>query len=149
MVVRLQARDPARASTIDHHNRPRLIRAIEIVEAIGKVPKQKTPKLLYDTKIYLLNPSREILRERITKRLEKRLAIGMIDEVKKIIGKGYTSDNMKKFGLEYVVIAKYLENEITEEEMKQEIITKSMQYTKRQQTWNKKYLLIAKIIDFK
>jgi tRNA A37 N6-isopentenylltransferase MiaA len=31
--------------------------------------------------------------------------------------------------------------------MKQEIITKSMQYAKRQETWNKKYLPIAKVID--
>ena len=156
LVARLLARDPARASAIDPHNRPRLIRALEIVEAIGKVPKQKTPKLLYNTKIYLLNPTREILRERITKRLEKRLAIGMTDEVKNIMARGYNSNSMKKFGLEYVAIAKFLENKIDEktqpslfatawQSMKQEIITKSMQYAKRQQTWNKKYMGNAEV----
>lgn len=158
LVARLKARDPARASAIDPHNRPRLIRALEIVEKLGKVPKQKTPKLLYDTKIYLLNPTREILRERITKRLEKRLATGMIDEVKNIIKMGYTSNSMKKFGLEYVAIAKYLEGIIDEktqpsllatawQDMKEEIITKSMQYAKRQQTWNRKYEGKAEIIE--
>lgn len=174
LVIHLQKSDPERLSAIDIHNRPRLIRALEIVDSLGKVPKQKTPELLYDTKIYLLNPTREILRERITKRLEKRLAIGMIDEVKNIMEKGYTSDSMKKFGLEYVSIAKYLENNPTSLEsppssheatkghsagqnnylndsatqsMKQEIITKSMQYAKRQQTWNKKYIPIAEILQ--
>ncbi len=149
LVARLLARDADRHSFIDHHNRPRLIRALEIVESLGKVPKQKTPKLLYDTKIYLLNPTREILRERITKRLEKRLDIGMIDEVKNIMEKGYISDSMKKFGLEYVAIAKYLENKNTETEMKQEIITKSIQYAKRQQTWNKKYISLVETTEIK
>jgi len=145
LVGRLQASDAERLSAIDPHNRPRLIRALEIVEALGKVPEQKTPKLLYDTKIYLLNPTREILRERITKRLEKRLATGMIDEVKNIMARGYNSNSMKKFGLEYVAIAKYLEGTIDEQSMREEIITKSMQYAKRQQTWNKKYVEDAEV----
>lgn len=145
LVTRLQKSDPERFSAIDIHNRPRIIRALEIVESLGKVPKQKAPELLYNTKIYLLNPTREVLRERINKRLEKRLEIGMIDEVKNIMSSGYNSDSMKKFGLEYVSIAKYLENKITEEEMKQDIITKSMQYAKRQQTWNKKYIGNAEV----
>ena len=51
LVTRLQARDPARASAIDSHNRVRLIRALEIVESIGKVPPQTAPQLLYATKI--------------------------------------------------------------------------------------------------
>jgi tRNA A37 N6-isopentenylltransferase MiaA len=63
----------------------------------------------------------------------------MVDEVCRVMDQGYTSDSMKKFGLEYVTIGKFLESTITEVEMKQEIITKSMQYAKRQQTWNKKY----------
>ncbi len=139
LVARLQASDPNRASQIDTHNRVRLIRALEIVESLGSVPLQTKPNLLYKTKIYLLNPTRPTLRERITKRLEKRLSVGMTDEVKQIIDKGYTSDSVKKFGLEYVAIAKYLEGAISEEKMKEEIITKSMRYAKRQQTWNKKY----------
>ncbi len=78
--------------------------------------------------------------------LKTRLEKGMVEEVKDIVKKGYLSLDMRKFGLEYVSIAKYLEDTITEEEMKQEIITKSMQYVKRQETWNKKYLPIATIV---
>ena len=86
-----------------------------------------------------MSPIRTLLRERIVSRLEKRLKIGMIEEVKNIIKKGYTIYDMKKFGLEYVAISKFLEGKISEEEMKQEIITKSCKYAKRQETWNKKY----------
>ncbi len=73
----------------------------------------------------------------------------MIDEVKQIMEKGYTSESMKKFGLEYVTIGKYLEGKLTEVEMKEELVNKTMQYAKRQQTWNKKYLPTAEIVEIK
>ncbi len=139
-------KDSRRGKEIDKHNRVRIIRALEIIESLGKVPTQEIPKFIYKTKIYLLSPTRKEIRERVTARLHKRLKIGMIDEVKNLIKKGYKSENMKKFGLEYVAISKFLEGKISEEEMKQEIITKSMQYAKRQDTWNQKYRKIAEII---
>ncbi len=139
----VQKKDPRRASTIDRHNRVRLIRALEIIESIGTVPSQDTPTLLYPTTMYLMSPTRETLRTRITQRLEKRLKEGMIDEVRLLMEKGYTSSSMKKFGLEYVTIGKYLEGILTDEQMKKELIAKSMQYAKRQETWNKKYASFA------
>lgn len=147
LVARLTLLDPIRLASIDTHNRPRLIRALEIIESLGFVPKQNVPSLRHITKLYLLNPTRELLRTRITKRLEKRLLQGMIEEVTLVMKKGYTSHDMKKFGLEYVTIGTYLEGNLTFEEMKEELITKSMQYAKRQQTWNKKYETLAEIID--
>lgn len=142
----LLERDPERASTIDPHNKVRLVRALEIVSRLGTVPRLHEPTLLYDVEFYLLAPTRELLRERISKRLDKRLAVGMIDEVKLVMDKGYHSDAMKRFGLEYMIIGQFLEGRISEAKMKEEIITKSMQYAKRQDTWNKKYLPFAETI---
>lgn len=138
--------DKARRATIDPRNRRRLIRALEIVHARGSVPFLGRPKLLYDTKIYLMNHSRDVLRACITKRLEKRLALGMVDEVRNVMKQGYASTIMKKFGLEYVTIGRYLEGALTEAQMRAELITKTMQYAKRQGTWNKKYLSMATLI---
>jgi tRNA dimethylallyltransferase len=149
LVTLLGDKDKARLETIDIHNRVRLIRALEIINSLGQVPPQETLRLRYPTTVYLLTPSRDILRTRITRRLEKRLTEGMTDEVKTIMAKGYTSEMMKKFGLEYVTIGKYLEGTVTLEAMKEELITKSMQYAKRQQTWNKKYESLAEILDVK
>lgn len=147
LFAELAEKDPYRADTVDRYNKVRLIRALEIVDELGFVPPLHTPTLLYETEFYLMSPSRELLRARVEERLEKRLAVGMIEEVKKIHEQGFDSEKMKRFGLEYESIAKYLEGKITEEEMKQDIITKSMQYVKRQETWNKKYLPIAKLIE--
>lgn len=141
----LKIKDPRRAEEIDRYNRPRLVRALEIINEIGLVPEKNTLELTHPTTIYLMSPDRETLRERIIIRLEKRLEKGMIDEIKNVIREGYTSNEMKKFGLEYENIAKYLEGQFGGEDlsaqagMKKEIINKSMQYAKRQETWNKKY----------
>lgn len=153
LATKLKLLDPIRLTAIDIHNRPRLIRALEIIEELGHVPQQQKPELRYSTTLYLMSPTRELLRERITKRLEKRLNEGMVHEVESILKKAHSayghSSNLitRKFGLEYVTIGKYLEGTLTLEQMKEELITKSMQYVKRQQTWNKKYLPFAKIIE--
>lgn len=143
----LRLKDPKRASEIDHHNKVRLVRALEIVRELGSVPSLPESKLLYETEFYLMSPSRELLRERITKRLLKRLAVGMVDEVRSIMGKGHAPEQMKKLGIEYHVVGEFLEGKLTEEEMRTQIINKSMQYAKRQETWNKKYLPFAKIVE--
>ena len=147
LYAELAAKDPYRADTVDRYNKVRLIRALEIVHELGFVPEQKEAKLLYNTELYLMQPTRELLRERITKRLEKRLVLGMVDEVKQVMEKGFDSTQMKRFGLEYEIIGKYLEGSLAEEEMETELINKSMQYAKRQQTWNKKYLPFANVIN--
>lgn len=143
----LLSKDSRRAKEIDKHNRVRVIRALEIIETLGKVPKQNKPKLKYNVEMYLMAPVREIIRERISKRLDARLKSGMIDEVKNLINYlGPSSVDMKKFGLEYVSIAKFLEGKISEEKMKEELTNKINQYAKRQDTWNKKYAKIATFI---
>lgn len=146
LFAELAYKDPYRADTIDRYNKVRLVRALEIAHELGHVPPLAEPKLAYETEFYLMNPAREALRKRIENRLEKRLAAGMADEVKWLMAQGCSSDAMKRFGLEYVTIGKYLEGALPEDKMKEELITKSMQYAKRQETWNKKYLPIAKII---
>jgi tRNA dimethylallyltransferase len=142
----LLSQDPRRAQAIDKHNKVRLIRALEIVATLGEVPALDTQELRYDTDIYLMDISRELLRDRITRRLYKRLDIGMKEEVEAIVKKGYDERLLKKCGLEYVAISKHIKGITDEEEMKKEIITASMQYAKRQQTWNKKYIPLATLV---
>jgi tRNA dimethylallyltransferase len=102
-----------------------------------------------------MNPDRATLRTRVTNRLEKRLQEGMIEEVAGVMEKLQPKGNdeispfMKKLGLEYVTISRYLQKKITYEEMKEELITKTMQYAKRQMTWNRKYLPHATLIPVK
>lgn len=145
----LTEKDVRRGKEIDKHNKVRLIRALEIIDALGYVPQQEAPELRYDTEIYLLSPTRELLRERIMKRLIKRIDEGMIDEVKKLKEQNFSQLHMKKFGLEYDVISEYLQGTYSKEEMIEKLYYKIVHYAKRQQTWNKKYEPVAKIIEVK
>jgi tRNA dimethylallyltransferase len=155
LFLELSRIDEHRARMIDRNNRVRLIRALEIATTLGYVPKQKEQKLIYNMTIYIMNPDRVTLRTRVTNRLEKRLQKGMIEEVARVMKKLQPKGNdeispfMKKLGLEYVTISRYLQKKITYEEMKEELITKTMQYAKRQMTWNKKYIPHATLIPVK
>lgn len=137
LFAQLQNLDPERAQNIDPKNRHRLMRSIEIATAIGKVPPiQKKEK--YDVLKIGINWPKEELEKRIKKRLEKRLRLGMIEEIKQIYASGIKFKKMEELGLEPKYIALYLQGKISKEEMKGEIIKESLRYAKRQMTWFKK-----------
>ena len=145
----LVKRDPRRAHGIDKYNKVRIIRALEIVETLGAVPEQEAPSLRYDMKFYLMNPSRELVRQRIEKRLLARLDTGMLEECKKLLASGTTHEQLERLGLEYRYMSRYLQNIISYDEFVTQLKNKSCQYAKRQETWNKKYLSFAELIEVK
>jgi tRNA dimethylallyltransferase len=147
LYMELMEKDPHRAETIDRFNKVRLVRALEIVYSLGSVPELPKPKLLYETEIYIMNPTREALRKRIEKRLLKRLDQGMLDECKKLLLEGVSHAWLEKIGLEYRYISRYLKGELSYAEFVEKLAAKINQYAKRQQTWNKKYLPISTLID--
>lgn len=133
----LTEKDPERAETIDKDNKRRLVRALEIVDALGKVPSG-TSEEVYDATIIGISISKEKLKENIHTRLIDRLEKGMIDEVKNLHKNELSYERMYELGIEYKYIAEYLEEKITKEEMVKQIELKSLQYAKRQMTWLKR-----------
>ena len=137
LVARLKALDPERHAHIDIHNRRRLIRALEIVEARGSVPKQK-PIQRYTALILGIDIEKEALHAHIHTRLLSRMEEGMLNEAITLHENGLSYERMEDLGLEYRYLARYLQNKITYEVMLSEIETKSIQYAKRQMTWLKR-----------
>lgn len=140
----LKKKDPERAETIDIKNKVRLIRALEIIESIGKVPeiKKESP---YEVEWIGLDFPDEILKERIHKRLIARIKKGMIREATQLQNEGLSWKRMRELGLEYRFLAEYLTDNITKEEMTSQLESAIWQYVKRQRTWfkrNKKILWI-------
>lgn len=125
---------------IDTENKRRVIRAIELGAALGKIPAVKYGEQKYDFEIIGLDKPDTELQERITKRLTVRLHAGMIDEVKKLHESGVSWERLENFGLEYRFIAEFLQNKISEEQMLETLKLKIWQYAKRQRTWFKKSL---------
>ena len=125
---------------VDTENKRRLIRAIEIGTFLGKLACIQRGEQKYDFEFIYLDFPDEVLKERISARLEKRLKAGMVDEVKRLHEEGVTWTKLESFGLEYKYIAQFLQGKIDEETMKEEIRIKSRQYAKRQRTWFKRVL---------
>ncbi len=134
----LQELDIKRANNIDKHNKRRLIRAIEIVVKTKKsIPKLQTKKK-FDVLILGIKKEKTELRQRIAKRLEKRLKQGMVKEVKQLRKSGLSWNRLEEFGLEYKFIAYYLQNKIDYKEMVDCIQKTSKNLAKRQMTWFKR-----------
>lgn len=135
----LKKLDSKRARNIDPNNPVRLIRAIEIAQTLGKIPKlKKAKKSPYDFIQIGIKTDQEKLNKKIYQRLLKRLRQGMIDEAKKLHKEGLSWNRMKELGLEYRFLALYLQDKITKKEMIEKIYQENIKYSKRQETWFKR-----------
>lgn len=100
-----------------------------------EIPSENTfeDNKVYDSLIIYLDINRDILRERVLKRIENQLERGFESEVKSLLK---YKDNIKDI-LGYREMLLYLDNEITIDEYKERLVNKTMQLAKRQKTWFK------------
>jgi len=144
----LQKLDSQRARTIDKNNKPRLIRALEIIETLGKVPtvQQKNPP--YNFMLIKPHYSWDDLQKRIKKNVEKRWKQGMVEEIKRLYQKGYRQSEIERLGLSFDLISKFLHREIkSETELKEKIFLAEKRFAKKQLTWLKKLSQEEKILE--
>jgi len=138
LLEKLYVKDKDRAEKIDKHNRRRLIRALEITEALGKVPKQIETKTPYEWLLIGIDIDKTQLHQNISTRLKERLEQGMIKEAETLHQAGLTYERMDTLGLEYRYLAKYLQGILTKEEFIEQLEHKIKQFAKRQMTWLKR-----------
>lgn len=125
----------ANISNIDIKNKRRVIRAIEILTELKHIPEIQTESR-YENIIIGLNTDYDILKERIQKRIDKRLEQGMVAEVEQLLrDKKITHARLQKLGLEYRFISDLLTGILTLEEFKEKLYFAIIQYAKRQKTW--------------
>jgi len=134
----LKKLDPERARSIDNKNPRRLVRAIEIAKVLGKTPKLESRSKNYEVcKIGIKIPEDQ-LKKRINKRIEKWFKQGLIKEVQNLHKEGLTWKRMLQIGLEYKLVAQFLQNKITRDQMIKRMQIETYQYAKRQRLWFKK-----------
>jgi len=129
--------DPARAATIDPHNPRRLVRALEIAEAIGTSPApNQTPK--YDVLWLGLDPGQKKLEANIHTRLISRMKAGMVAEAQRLHKRGLSFKRMEELGLEYRYLARLMQGKLAQKEFMDELERAIRDYAKRQNTWFKR-----------
>lgn len=130
--------DEESANKIDKNNVRRVIRALEIYKVTGKtktmLDKESIKEVKYDYKIYGIEWDRNVLYERIEKRVDIMLEEGLIKEVEEL-KKKYNLSKTAIQGLGYKEVIEYLENQISYEEMVEKLKMETRRYAKRQLTW--------------
>lgn len=133
----LLEKDPERAGTVERYNPRRLVRALEIAAALGKVPPLEATPAPYEVLYIGIETPNEILRERITARLNIQIKRGLFAEVETLLQK-VPRERLNEFGYEYRLSADYLEGKITLPELQERLVNELWQYAKRQRTWFKR-----------
>ncbi len=140
---RLAEIDSESAKAIHPNNTKRVIRALEIFETTGKTrteqeEKSKLDKSPYDFCLIALTCERELLYERINRRVDIMCEQGLFCEVKDLLSSGVSPDVQSMQGIGYKEAVMALLGEITEEESIELIKKNSRNYAKRQLTWFKR-----------
>ena len=142
LFARIVTKDPERAKTIDRHNKRRLIRALEIIEATGKpvpVLSQSANQPVSHNTLWLgITVDQKTLYKKIDVRLKQRIKQGMIKEVESLHKNGLSWKKLEAFGLEYKFVSLFLQKKITKDEMFTQLFFAIQHYTKRQMTWWKR-----------
>jgi len=142
-------------NTTDIDSKKRVIRAIEIAmyeqkSVIENDPSAKSGEvnsevngmekrvenvLGLNCRFIGISVDREERTRRIDARLKYRLENGMIEEVKGLLDSGISPEDMIYYGLEYKFVTQYLINQLSYDQMEQQLAIAIHQFAKRQMTW--------------
>ena len=127
---------------ISENDKKRIIRILEIFHSTEKTKTQleiesRRNEVKYDYRVFAIDMNREILYDRINKRVDIMIENGLIQEVKNLLNK-YESFPTAMQGLGYKEVVEYLDGKLTKEEMIEKIKQETRRYAKRQLTWFRK-----------
>ena len=124
--------DEENAAKIHPNNRKRVIRAIELAKTQNNAERSQNHNLVYEPLIICLSLERDVLYERINKRVLEMINNGLIEEVQNDRNKiGFQASKAIGFN----DVCNYLDGVISKEEMIDNIQKASRHYAKRQLTW--------------
>ena len=133
----LQQRAPKRALEIGPYNKQRIIRALEIFEALGKIPKTKN-RPRYRSLCLCIDRDPHEMHKRIQKRIIQRLDAGMLAEIQRLLDSSISHERLEELGLECRYLSRHLRGLLDRDKMIKELAYKTKQFAKRQRTWFKK-----------
>ncbi len=137
---KLKDLDPKTYEEIDKMNNRRVIRALEIC-LLSKEPKSrqvydyKKHKRDYNHKVFIIDIDRQLLYDRINKRVDIMFQEGLVDEIQYLITK-YKDINKPIFQfIGYKEVLEYLDGKCSLSEAKELIKRNTRHFAKRQLTW--------------
>ena len=137
---KLKTIDPESAAKIAVQDTKRIIRALEVYHVTGKTitwhnEQSRSVPSPYNTTMFAISMNREALYDKINRRVDVMLELGLVDEVKKILSMGVDEKATSMQAIGYKEIVGYLKGEISLEKAADDIKQGSRRYAKRQLTW--------------
>lgn len=134
----LVEKNPSKASEIHYNNIPRVIRALEIEEFGTGNREELSNKMRDDCVYFCLSADRDVLYERINRRVDVMMSMGLRDEVIGLLSRGVTFDCQSMQGIGYKEWRDCFEGKLGYDETIELIKKNSRNYAKRQETWFKR-----------
>ena len=140
--ARLMAVDPESAAAIHENNVKRVVRALEIFESTGMTKSEadrrsRQVESPYDaTVIGLRYETRELLYERIDRRVDQMLEEGLLEETRRLLDEGvFETNSTAAQAIGYKELLGYLSGEKSLDEATEDLKRATRRYAKRQITW--------------
>lgn len=132
--------DPKSTEKIHKNNVKRVIRALEFYKLNGYPISEHNEKEAaktspYNFAYFVLNHKRDILYDRINRRVDIMAEQGLIDEVKRLKEEGYEKTMVSMQGIGYRQVFEYLEGNLSLEDTIEQIKKDTRHFAKRQLTW--------------
>lgn len=134
--------DPKAMEKISKNDKKRIIRVLEIYHKTGKTKTEqeiesRKKEIKYNYHVFAIDMNRQVLYERINKRVDIMIKEGLIEEVQNIVTK-YREFPTAMQGLGYKEVVEFLQEKISKEDMVEKIKLETRHYAKRQLTWFRK-----------
>ena len=128
---RLQELDPQAASKIEPGNARRTVRALEVIEITGRRFSENTTwdtyQSIYDLVAIGVGRPRDELYERIARRVDEMLALGLVDEVRALPAKGLSRTARQALGYRQILEGG--------DSVRDDIVTATKRFARRQESW--------------
>ena len=139
LIEELAEKDPATHGAIDHQNRRRLVRAVEVIRITGKPFSEQRAEWTGQVpeQFYLLQREAEDLRTRIEERVEQMFAKGLVDETRALLP-ALEQNRTASQALGYRQVLDHLRGERDLPDTIALVKSRTWQFARRQQTWFRK-----------
>jgi tRNA dimethylallyltransferase len=138
MHAQLAAADPVAAAAILPSNGRRIVRALEVVRLTGAPFAASLPghQPHYPQAVRIgLTADREVLNERITRRVDVMWERGLIDEVRALEAQGLREGVTASRALGYKQVLAFLAGEASEDEAREQTVRETRRFARRQESW--------------
>lgn len=139
----LKSVDPDYISKMDGLNRQRIVRALDVWMQTGKpfssYHQKRTLILPEHTLVFGIERSREVIYDRVNRRVDMMIEKGLVAELEGILAQGYSKNLQSLQTVGYREVISFLEGEFTKDQMIEKIKVNTRRYAKRQLTWFRKW----------